>query len=87
VVSRGDVGRGVLYTVQPDDDPAWRQNLLAGTAARVWMLRELEWLQEALTPAGQAPALADGGVPVGDLVQACPDADWDNLWAQVWLEA
>ncbi|MFO7609513.1 MAG: hypothetical protein R6X35_10000, partial [Candidatus Krumholzibacteriia bacterium] len=87
VVARGDVGRGVLYTVEPDDDPAWRENLLAGTAARVWMLRELEWLQEVLTPAGQEPALADGGVPVGDLVQACPDADWDDLWARVWLEA
>ena len=87
VLARGDVREGWLYSVQPADPETWRDNLLSGNAAGVWMLRELEWLQLALTPAGRAPALADGGLPVGDLVQAYPAADWDSIWAEVWLEA
>ena len=87
VLAQGDVREGWLYAVQPADPESWRDNLLTGHAAGTWMLRELEWLQLALTPAGRAPALADGGLPLGDLVQAYPAADWDTIWAEVWLEA
>jgi hypothetical protein len=87
VLAQGDVREGWLYLVQPSDPESWQGNLLTGNAAGLWMLRELEWLQLALTPAGREPALADGGLPVGDLVNACPAADWDAIWAELWLEA
>jgi hypothetical protein len=32
------------------------------------------------------PALADGGELVGDLVSACPQADWDTILGDLCLE-
>ena len=42
----------------------------------VWSYRDVGAFHEAVT-----------NRILGDLVQACPDADWDELWARVWLEA
>jgi len=85
VVDHGNFHDGWLMTLEPAA-AARLDHLLSGRAAEVWMLRELEWLQGALAPAGAAPALADGGVPVGDLVAACPDTDWDAIWGRVLLQ-
>ena len=87
VVAQGGSEAGWLYRVRPLDPEPPLENLLRGEETRVWMLRELEWLQRILSPAGEIPTLADGGAPVGDLVQAYPEADWDSIWGQVCLEA
>ena len=59
--------------------------LLHGSEVRPWLLRELERLQTLLMPGAMA-GLADGGTPVKDLTQSYPEADWDMVWGEMFLE-
>lgn len=87
VVATGDFTDGCLYQVKPAGDPPRLDHLLSGVEAQMWMTRELEALQRRLTPRGAAPVLADGGVPMGDLMTAYPDADWDGICGDLCLDA
>lgn len=87
IVEKGNLDDGWLYRLRPADNPPRTDNLLRGEEARIWMLREMEWLQGVLNTAEEVPTLADGGSPVADLVAAYPGADWDDIWGQVSLEA
>lgn len=86
VVAAGDYDGGRLYRVKPLGDEAGLEGLLRPAEAQVWRLRELEMLQARLGAPGAVPALADGGELVGDLVSACPDADWDTILGDLCLE-
>lgn len=86
VVAAGDYEGGSLYRVQPLGDATDLEHLLRPAEARVWRLRELEMLQSRLGAPGAGPALADGGELVGDLVSACPAADWDTILGDLCLE-
>ncbi len=66
-------------------EPAFR-HLLRGAEVRPWVMREMERLQLALRAGGAAPSLADGGVPVADIAKACPEADWDAVCGEMFLE-
>ena len=76
-----------LYRVEPAGTPGEKENLLRGEEAEVWLLREKEWLQKTLNPAGGMPLMADGGEVVDDLPAAYPQADWDGIWGQVCLDS
>jgi len=49
-------------------------------------MREMERLQLALSAEGAAPTLADGGVTVADIAQSYPEADWDAVYREMFLE-
>jgi len=49
-------------------------------------MREMERLHLALAVQGAAPTLADGGVPVADIAAGYPDADWDAVCGEMFLE-
>lgn len=87
VMAWGTLSDDWLYRIRPAETGGQLENLLQGDEARMWMLRELEWLQKLLSSPDGVQTLADGGTPVGDLVQAYPRADWDDIWGQVTLEA
>jgi glycine cleavage system H lipoate-binding protein len=88
----------VVETAPPDSDwllrvktPANRttdfRHLLCGAEVRPWLMREMERLQLALsTQAGAAATLADGGVPVKDIAAAYPEANWDAVCGEMFLE-
>jgi glycine cleavage system H protein len=63
------------------------RNLLGGHEIRPWVMREMERLQLALSAEGAAPTLADGGVPVQDIAAVYPQADWDAVCGEMFLEA
>lgn len=68
-------------------DPATLRHLLRGPEVYGWMTRELERLQLQLRAHGAPPALADGGVLLPGLMDAVPEADWDTVLADTFLEA
>jgi hypothetical protein len=86
----------VIETGGPDDrwylrvKPAGQapdlRHLLRGGEVRGWLMRELERLQLLLSREHAGPALADGGVPVDDFQSAYPQADWDSICGQMFLE-
>lgn len=67
-------------------DPATFRHLLRGPELRGWLAREVERLQLQLQPANTAPSLADGGVLLPELMDALPDASWDTVLADTFLE-
>lgn len=69
----------VPKTFRPD-------HLLRGTEAAAWMNKELERLQLAMGM-GSAPALADGGTLVRDLVGEYPQFDWPGVRARMFLNS
>jgi glycine cleavage system H lipoate-binding protein len=87
VIETGGPEQGWLLKVRPaaQGEPAFR-HLLRGAEVRPWLLREMERLQLALTAEGAVPALADGGVPVADMAEACPQADWDAVCGEMFLQ-
>ena len=68
-------------------NPANLRHLLRGPEVHGWVSRELERLQIQLRTAGAQPSLADGGVLVDGLMDALPDADWNTVLADTFLEA
>lgn len=67
-------------------EPATLRHLLRGPEVHGWMARELERLQFQLRAPSSAPALADGGVLLPDLMNALPQADWDSVLADTFLQ-
>ena len=90
VVETGGPTSGWYLKVRPQLDPAdpiSLRHLLRGPEVRWWLSRELERLQLQLRTPNTAPSLADGGVLVDDLMDAMPEADWNNVLASTFLEA
>ncbi|HUP05397.1 MAG TPA: glycine cleavage system protein H [Bryobacteraceae bacterium] len=84
VVATGGPGAPWYLRIRPDR--ADFRNLLSGAEVRPWVMREMERLQLALTAEGAAPTLADGGVPVADIAASYPQADWDAVCGDMFLE-
>jgi glycine cleavage system H lipoate-binding protein len=68
-------------------DPATLRHLLRGPEVQGWVSRELERVQIQLRAPQSPVALADGGVFLTDLTTAVPDADWDTVLSDTFLEA
>lgn len=88
VVKVGGPKEGWYVKIRPRLDvrePATLRHLLRGPEVHGWMSRELERLQMQLRAPGTAPALADGGVLMPDLMNAVPEADWDAVLTDTFL--
>ncbi len=83
VIETGGRERGWYLRVRPDNLDL--THLLRGAEVKPWVMRELERLQLALSLEG-APSLADGGVPVEDIAAGYPEADWDAVCGEIFLE-
>jgi hypothetical protein len=68
-------------------DPKTLRHLLRGPEVHGWISRELERLQLQLRAPNTPPTLADGGVLVPDLMDAVPDADWEKVLSDTFLQA
>ncbi|MFZ0861207.1 MAG: hypothetical protein ABR881_04515 [Candidatus Sulfotelmatobacter sp.] len=68
-------------------DPVTLRHLLRGPEVHGWLSRELERLQLQLRAPNTPPTLADGGVLLPGLMDAVPEADWDAVLADTFLEA
>jgi len=86
VVETGGTGRGWYLKVKPLNGQMDMRHLLCGAEIKPWLMREMERLQLALSAEGAAPTLADGGVPVADIAQSYPEADWDAVCGEMFLE-
>jgi hypothetical protein len=85
VIETGGPDRGWYLRVIPE--PLDVRHLLRGSEVKPWLMREMERLQLALSQdGGAAPTLADGGVPVADIAASYPDADWDAVCGEMFLE-
>jgi len=86
VVETGGPDRGWYLRITPPGDGWDLRHLLTDGEVRPWMLREIENLQTRLAGAATGASLADGGTPVGDFPQACPEADWEGIWRELFLD-
>jgi glycine cleavage system H lipoate-binding protein len=86
VVATGGAQDGWYLKVKPDGGQLDTRHLLRGAEIRPWIAREMERLQAVLAPAIQAPTMADGGVPMDDIAAGHPEADWDSVCAEIFLQ-
>jgi glycine cleavage system H lipoate-binding protein len=89
VIGVGGVEQGWFLKLEPRldiKDPGTFRHLLRGPEVHGWFSRELERLQLQLRAPNTPPALADGGVLLSDLMNAVPEADWDSVLAETFLE-
>ena len=89
VIGIGGPKEGWYLKITPRLDllePATLRHLLHGPEVHGWMSRELERLQLQLRAPNTVPSLADGGVLMPDLMDAVPDADWDAVLADTFLQ-
>jgi glycine cleavage system H lipoate-binding protein len=86
VIATGCAEDGWMLKVKPDGGQLDARHLLRGAEIRPWIAREMERLQTALAPANQTLTMADGGVPVDDIAAVYPEADWDAVCAEIFLQ-
>ena len=86
VVETGVPQDGWVLKVKPDGGQFDARHLLRGAEIRPWIKREMERLQAALAPANHLPTMADGGVPMDDIAAGYPDADWDAVCSEIFLQ-
>jgi len=90
VVGVGNRNSGWYLRVRPRldvNDPSALRHLLRGPEVYGWVSRELERLQLQLSPSNTAPTLADGGTLLPGLMDTLPEAHWDMVLADTFLEA
>jgi hypothetical protein len=90
VVGIGGPGKDWYLKIQPRLDPReprTLRHLLRGAEVPGWLYREQERLQAQLRPPNAAPSLADGGSLVHGLMNAIPEADWETVLEETFLEA
>jgi hypothetical protein len=85
VIETGGADRPWFLRVRPD--PLDVRHLLRGSEVRPWLMREMERLQLALSRDTAAPTLADGGAPVDDISAGYPEADWDAVCGEMFLQS
>ncbi|HEX6823254.1 MAG TPA: glycine cleavage system protein H [Candidatus Sulfotelmatobacter sp.] len=67
-------------------EPATLRHLLRRQEVHGWLSRELERLQLQLRAPNTAPALADGGVLLPNLMDIASEANWDAVLADTFLQ-
>ena len=89
VVAVGGPERDWYLKIRPRFDlsePVTLRHLLRGPEVPGWTNRELERLQGQLGAAHTPPTLADGGLLLPDLMNVIPDADWESVLADTFLQ-
>lgn len=77
-------GKGWLLTVHVPDEESTTRNLLPKSMVSAWMRQSVEKLY-GLQPQLAGLASADGGRPVGDLLEGVPNADWKAVASDFFL--
>ena len=86
LIATGGPGQEWYLRLKPVREVLDVKHLLQGAEVQSWILRESERLQLALAAEGSGLSLADGGEMVEDVPGACPEADWDTIWGDMFLE-
>ena len=86
VIGTGKEGDDWILRVKPISGANGFVHLLRGEELRPWYMRELERLQLALGHEAVGSSLADGGAPVADIPKACPEADWNAVWGEMFMQ-
>jgi len=86
VIEAGGEGTGWRLRLRPASARPDLSHLLRAHEVGPWILREIDRLRIMLAGGASHATFADGGLPVGDLTQACPEADWDAVWSDAFLQ-
>jgi hypothetical protein len=89
VIAVGGPKQGWYLKLRPrldPHDPVTLRHLLRGPEVHGWISHELERLQIQLRTPNTAATLADGGVLLPDLMDAVPEADWNTVLADTFLQ-
>jgi glycine cleavage system H lipoate-binding protein len=87
VLEHGDAEKGWYLRVKPKKENTVHDHLLKGDEVQNWIMREMERLQISFATSGVGATLADGGELVPDFHRHFPNADWDSVLGQMFLEA
>ena len=87
VIEHGDAEKGWYLKVKADNSEQVLTHLLKGTEIPNWIMREMERLQMSFATGGVGATLADGGTLTSDFHRHFPNADWDGILGQMFLEA
>jgi len=89
IVATGGPAEGWYLKIRPRLDPndaKTKRHLLRGPEVDGWLSREMDRLQIQLRPPNTAPSLADGGTLLPNLMDSVPQADWDTVLADTFME-
>ena len=87
VLAHGTACDDWLLKIKPKDLNTSTTHLLRGAEIRPWIMREMERLQISFAAYGVGRTLADGGELLKDFHKQYPNANWDGILGQMFLEA
>jgi glycine cleavage system H lipoate-binding protein len=83
--ARGE-GSYWFLKIRPESAEADLRHLLRPHEIGPWLLREIDRLRLSMAEGSVGASLADGGLPVANLSEAFPTADWDAIWSETFLQ-
>ena len=83
VVATGGHDDKWYLRVLPDATPVEGGSLMGAAKVRSWLTSEIDKLQAILSSEDLGLAMADGGEPLPDLPSAVPDADWQQIYSEM----
>jgi hypothetical protein len=89
IIGTGGPKEGWYLKIRPRlnvQDPKALRHLLHGPEVHGWLSRELERLQLQLRAPNTPPSLADGGELMPGLMDALPEANWDTVLGDTFLQ-
>ena len=86
VLATGGPAQGWYLRVRPLTSSLDTRHLLHGEEVYCWIANEMKRVGHFLRNTKGVPTLADGGEPLADIPVSSPDADWDGIWGEVFLE-
>ena len=86
ILATGGPEYGWYLRVKPRG-PVDLRHLLQGQEVAGWLASERDRLQIQLWQPDSAPALADGGTLLPDLMDSLPNANWDEVLSATFLDA
>lgn len=86
VVETGGPDEPFYLRIRPATQPPDLRHLLHGREVGCWVKRELERLMRLVQPAGAQATLADGGVLIHDVIAELPEAKWDRITGELFLD-
>jgi glycine cleavage system H protein len=84
IVRQDPYGKGWLVAVHVPDEENTSRNLVPKRLVREWMRESVERLY-SLQPSLAGSVAADGGRPAEDLLEAIPEANWNQVTSEFFL--
>lgn len=85
VIDTRNPDKGWYLKIKTGTNGLSTKHLLKGVEVKIWIMKELERLQRTLSSEELGTSFSDGGVLLDNLPDSYPEANWHNVYKEIFL--